>query len=651
MTKPGFMVYRHLQCIVFSDDVVHYTQINGHHKLKKDDVELLKQRVTECSVERKQEMEELQPDELVQAAYKGELRPNPPGLCANLLPFQVEGFSWMVAQEKRDRGGILADEMGMGKTVQTICTFLDNRPNLQHAQPGAKFPPDADAADVKSLEEEEELWDNAEKDWKHEMNMQNVPAKILPNKGKRSDRAGTLVVCPMIALYQWKTEIQKFTNEDGSTLSVGIYHGPDRAKLMPRIKMRLFDVVLTTYQVLEQDMRKMISPNKVKCPNCGRKFKVDKLRIHLKYFCGEGAQRTEAQARQRRGRNYRHHNNNDNDNHNDGRSENSSRRSNDGSLSTKTTKSSKKKPPQTKKKSFTKAKLKASKSLDSESDNDISIDAGMKDKPLKDLVRGKSSRKAASQASRRLSSSMKTWGGSGDEDDDDYENGDNESDEEIELSESDSYSEPIRVKKVKSTVVKGKKGDDSSGDSSESSEAEDSDSDDEMDEAERKALQKQREALELASSNKKGRVKSFPKKKIPKKGKGEGKGNGNGKKNFVDDFVRGVDKDLGIDMDELLSEAMAGSQMSLLHSLCWWRVVLDEAHMIKTRNSQTAQAAFALSAVNRWCLSGTPLQNRVGEFYSLIRFLRIDQMAHYFCRSKVSNPISIESNFYISFVS
>ena len=76
--------------------------------------------------------------------------------------------------------------------------------------------------------------------------------------------------------------------------------------------------------------------------------------------------------------------------------------------------------------------------------------------------------------------------------------------------------------------------------------------------------------------------------------------------------------------------------MSNLHSVCWWRIVLDEAHMIKSRSSQTSHAAFALTGIHRWCLSGTPLQNRVGEFYSLIRFLRLDPMAHYMCRSKVS---------------
>ena len=36
----------------------------------------------------------------------------------------------------------------------------------------------------------------------------------------------------------------------------------------------------------------------------------------------------------------------------------------------------------------------------------------------------------------------------------------------------------------------------------------------------------------------------------------------------------------------------------------------------------------------KWCLTGTPLQNRVGELYSLIRFLRLDPHAYYFCKSK-----------------
>ena len=55
--------------------------------------------------------------ELVQKAFQGEIRAEPSGLMANLLPFQIEGFSWMRHQEVEEpeiRGGILADEMGLG---------------------------------------------------------------------------------------------------------------------------------------------------------------------------------------------------------------------------------------------------------------------------------------------------------------------------------------------------------------------------------------------------------------------------------------------------------------------------------------------------------------------------------------------------------
>ena len=59
--------------------------------------------------------------------------------------------------------------------------------------------------------------------------------------------------------------------------------------------------------------------------------------------------------------------------------------------------------------------------------------------------------------------------------------------------------------------------------------------------------------------------------------------------------------------------------------------MLDEAHCIKDRSCSTAQAVFKLSALYRWALSGTPLQNRVSELYSLVRFLQLDPYSYYYC--------------------
>lgn len=85
---------------------------------------------------------------------------------------------------------------------------------------------------------------------------------------------------------------------------------------------------------------------------------------------------------------------------------------------------------------------------------------------------------------------------------------------------------------------------------------------------------------------------------------------------------------------------------SALYRTQWGRVVLDEAHRIKTRTNSTAQAAFALRvAGSRWCLSGTPLQNRVGEFWSIIRFLRFYPYAHYLCSKKGCGCVSLHYRF------
>lgn len=73
-------------------------------------------------------------------------------------------------------------------------------------------------------------------------------------------------------------------------------------------------------------------------------------------------------------------------------------------------------------------------------------------------------------------------------------------------------------------------------------------------------------------------------------------------------------------------------EKSVIHSVDFHRIILDEAHSIKTRTTMTAKACFALKTSYRWCLTGTPLQNRIGEFFSLIRFLNIRPFALYLCK-------------------
>ena len=88
--------------------------VGGYKKLNKEDFQLLVDRVEASKIEIQKENEELDPDELVPVTFQGEIRSSPPGFTATLLPFQVDGASWMYHQEIHApscRGGILADEM------------------------------------------------------------------------------------------------------------------------------------------------------------------------------------------------------------------------------------------------------------------------------------------------------------------------------------------------------------------------------------------------------------------------------------------------------------------------------------------------------------------------------------------------------------
>jgi hypothetical protein len=53
----------------------------------------------------------------------------------------------------------------------------------------------------------------------------------------------------------------------------------------------------------------------------------------------------------------------------------------------------------------------------------------------------------------------------------------------------------------------------------------------------------------------------------------------------------------------------------------WHIVVLDEAQTIKNPKSLAAKSACGLRAAHRVCLSGTPMENHLGELWSLMRFL------------------------------
>ncbi|KAJ9104320.1 hypothetical protein QFC19_003960 [Naganishia cerealis] len=115
------------------------------------------------------------------------------GMSVPLMPHQIIGVQWMVDKERsKHHGGILADSMGLGKTIQAIATIVAN----PSEDPSCKT---------------------------------------------------TLIVAPVALLEQWKLEIE---NKTYGQLDVYIFHGTN--KNISKKKLKKYDVVITTYGTLVQ---------------------------------------------------------------------------------------------------------------------------------------------------------------------------------------------------------------------------------------------------------------------------------------------------------------------------------------------------------------------------------------------------------------
>jgi SNF2 family DNA or RNA helicase len=60
-------------------------------------------------------------------------------------------------------------------------------------------------------------------------------------------------------------------------------------------------------------------------------------------------------------------------------------------------------------------------------------------------------------------------------------------------------------------------------------------------------------------------------------------------------------------------------EREVLQAQAWHLLFLDEAQMLKNRHSQAAQTVVQLAARQRICLTGTPMENHLGEFWTLMQ--------------------------------
>jgi len=63
--------------------------------------------------------------------------------------------------------------------------------------------------------------------------------------------------------------------------------------------------------------------------------------------------------------------------------------------------------------------------------------------------------------------------------------------------------------------------------------------------------------------------------------------------------------------------------LTLLHRIAWSRIIFDEGHHLRNSNTTRYTSARLLQAGTRWLVSGTPIQNKKSDFYSLCAIIRL----------------------------
>ncbi|RLV93606.1 DNA repair protein RAD5 [Spathaspora sp. JA1] len=66
-----------------------------------------------------------------------------------------------------------------------------------------------------------------------------------------------------------------------------------------------------------------------------------------------------------------------------------------------------------------------------------------------------------------------------------------------------------------------------------------------------------------------------------------------------------------------------------LYSVKFFRIIIDEGHNIRNRNTKTAKSLYELQSSRKWILTGTPIVNRLDDLYSFTKFLQLEPWSNF----------------------
>ncbi len=178
----------------------------------------------------------------------------PDNLNAQLRPYQLIGYNWMMYLHAAKMGGCLADDMGLGKTLQTLAllTTIHNTPqhsqqeelvevgeSYEHVSSGtngsAKNKPEPSSLSLKEINQ----------------NGPGLQMDLFTNKENIHDSTPckcSLIIMPLSLIHNWMNEASRFAPE------LRIFRHTGSSRRTDMLAFRGYDVILTTYGTVRNDI-------------------------------------------------------------------------------------------------------------------------------------------------------------------------------------------------------------------------------------------------------------------------------------------------------------------------------------------------------------------------------------------------------------